>query len=95
MIQNNEGIERWDDKRDLVFSHMCLVGRMEKWRNRKLIYLVGEKKWEDEKWNWYKLTYMFLLKKLCSIKKKINKQSTKKKKISPSLLKQKSCPIKK
>ena len=70
MIENNEGIERWDDKRDLVFSHMCLVGRMEKLRNRKLIYLVGEKKWEDEKWNWYKLTHMFLLKKLCSIKKK-------------------------
>ena len=70
MIENNEGIERWDDKRDLVFSHMCLVERIEKWRNRKLIYLVGEKKWEDEKWNWYKLTHMFLLKKLCSIKKK-------------------------
>ena len=31
-IKNWEGIEKWEDIRDLVFSYFCLVGRMEKWR---------------------------------------------------------------
>ena len=25
-IENREGIEKWEDKRDLIFSHLCLVG---------------------------------------------------------------------
>ena len=40
-----EGIEKCKDKRDFSFPSWCLVGRMEKWRNRKLICLV-EKKYE-------------------------------------------------
>ena len=42
-IKNGKGIEKWKNKRDLIFSHLCLVGRMEKSRNEKLIYLVEMK----------------------------------------------------
>ena len=31
------------DRKDLVFSYMCLVGRVEKWRNEKLFCLVEKK----------------------------------------------------
>ena len=31
-----EKIEKWEDRKDLVFSHMCLVERMDKWRDEKL-----------------------------------------------------------
>ena len=50
--KNGERIEKWADRKFLVFSHMCLVERMERYRDRKL-----------EKWNWSKLTIMFLLNK--------------------------------
>ena len=30
----------WEDRKDLVFPHLCLVGRVEKWRDGKLFYLV-------------------------------------------------------
>ena len=43
MIKNGEGIKKWEDKKDLVFSHMCLVGRIEKWGEGKLFYLVEKK----------------------------------------------------
>ena len=36
-------MEKWEDKKDLVFSHVCLVGGVEKWEGGKLFYLVGEK----------------------------------------------------
>ena len=36
-------MEKWEDGRDLVFSHIYLVGRMEKWKNRKFIGLVEKK----------------------------------------------------
>ena len=36
-------IEKWEDKRDLVISYLCLVERMEKWRDEKLICLVEKK----------------------------------------------------
>ena len=42
-IENWEKIEKWKSRRDLVFSHLCLVGRMEKWRDGKLIFLVKKK----------------------------------------------------
>ena len=42
-IENGEGIEKWKDRKDLVFSHMCLVGRVEKWKDGKLFYLVEKK----------------------------------------------------
>ena len=53
-------IEKWKDRKDLVFSCMCLVGRVEKWRDGKLFCLIekkserienGEKieKWKDRK----------------------------------------------
>ena len=29
-IENEKKIGKWDDRRDLIFSHICLVGRMEK-----------------------------------------------------------------
>ena len=43
-IENGEMIEKWEDRRDLVLSHMCLVGRMKKWRDGRLICLVEKKK---------------------------------------------------
>ena len=39
-IKNEEEIEKWEDRKNLVFSYMYLVGRMEKWRDGKL-YLFG------------------------------------------------------
>ena len=32
---------KWEDRRDLIFSPLCLVGKIEKWDARKLICLVG------------------------------------------------------
>ena len=43
-IENRERIEKFKDRKDLVFSHMCLVGRVEKWRDEKLFCLVEKKK---------------------------------------------------
>ena len=37
------GVEKWEDIKNLVFPHVCLVGRMEKWEGGKLFYLVEEK----------------------------------------------------
>ena len=50
MIENGEGIEKSKDRKDLVFSHLCLVKKMEKWRDRKLIYFVEKKiiGWKSE-----------------------------------------------
>ena len=28
-VENKEVIEKWEDKRELVLSHMCLVGKIE------------------------------------------------------------------
>ena len=36
-------MEKWEDKKDLVFPHMYLVGGVEKWKSRKLFCLVKEK----------------------------------------------------
>ena len=33
----------WENIRYLVFFYMCLVEKMEKWRDRKLICLVKKK----------------------------------------------------
>ena len=41
--QTHTRIEKWEDRRDLIFSHLCLVGMMEKSRNGKLICLVEMK----------------------------------------------------
>ena len=43
MIENIERIEKWEDKKDLVFPRVCLVGKMEKWRDEKLICLDEKK----------------------------------------------------
>ena len=36
-------MEKWEDRKYLVFLLVCLVGGMEKWEGEKLFYLVGEK----------------------------------------------------
>ena len=33
-------MKKWEDKKDFNFPHLCLVGRVEKWRVEK---------WRDEK----------------------------------------------
>ena len=50
----------WEDRKNLVFPCMCLVGGMEKWEGEKLFCLV-KKKYEDRKYSLYKLTLMPLL----------------------------------
>ena len=37
-------MEKWKDRKNLVFPHVCLVGGVEKWDGGKLFYLVEEKK---------------------------------------------------
>ena len=37
-------MEKWEDRKNLVFPHVCLVGGVEKWDGGKLFCLVEEKK---------------------------------------------------
>ena len=37
------GVEKWKDKKDLVFPYVYLVGGMEKWEGGKLFFFVREK----------------------------------------------------
>ena len=36
-------MEKWEDRKNLVFPHVCLVGGVEKWEDGKLFCLVREK----------------------------------------------------
>ena len=36
-------MEKWRDRKDFSFSNLCLVGRVEKWRDEKLFYLIENK----------------------------------------------------
>ena len=36
-------MEKWEDRKYFRFYHLCLVRRMEKWRDEKLFYLVENK----------------------------------------------------
>ena len=36
-------MEKWEDRKDLVFPCVCLVGEMEKWRDKKLVCLDEKK----------------------------------------------------
>ena len=40
-IENGRRIEKWENKKDLIF--MCLVRGMKKWKDKKLFCLVNEK----------------------------------------------------
>ena len=37
------GVEKWEDRKYLVFPFVCLVEGVEKWESRKLFCLVEEK----------------------------------------------------
>ena len=37
-------IEKWEDRKDLVFPLVCLVGGVEKWEDGKNFCLVAKKK---------------------------------------------------
>ena len=43
-MENYGRMEKWEDRKYLVFPLMCLVGGVEKWDDGKLFCLVGEKK---------------------------------------------------
>ena len=43
MIENIERIEKWEDKKDLVFPRVYLIGEMEKLRDGKLVCLDEKK----------------------------------------------------
>ena len=36
-------MEKWNDRKDLVFPRMCLVGGVEKWNGGKVFCLIEEK----------------------------------------------------
>ena len=36
-------MEKWEDRKYLVFPRVCLVGMMEKWKGGKLFYLIEKK----------------------------------------------------
>ena len=36
-------MEKWEDRKDLVFPHVCLVGEVEKWEGGKIFCLVEKK----------------------------------------------------
>ena len=42
-IENEKMIEMWKDERNLVFSYICLDGRIKKLRDEKLICLIKKK----------------------------------------------------
>ena len=61
-------MEKWENRKYLVFPHVCLVGGMEKWESGKLFCLfeknfclVEKKKWKDRKCSLHKLTIIPLL----------------------------------
>ena len=39
----SERIEKWEDRKYLVFPHVCLVGGVEKWKGEKFFCLVEKK----------------------------------------------------
>ena len=43
------GVEKWEDRKYLVFFHVCLVGEMKKWEDGKLFCLVEKKSGRIEK----------------------------------------------
>ena len=51
---NEERVVKWEDERNSNFTYLCLIGRVEKLRDRKYFCLVEKKKWEDLKYNFYK-----------------------------------------
>ena len=57
----SERVKKWEDRKYLVFRHVCLVGGVEKWDDEFFFFLFGwREKWEDGKYNLYKLTIMSL-----------------------------------
>ena len=42
-IENEEMMEKWEDRKDFSFPRLCLVGRVEKWRDGKPFYFVENK----------------------------------------------------
>ena len=39
----SENMKKWEDRKYLVFSRVCLVGGVEKWEGEKLFCLIREK----------------------------------------------------
>ena len=37
-------MKKQEDRKNLVFPYVCLVGGVEKWEDKKLFCLIGEKK---------------------------------------------------
>ena len=81
MIKNRERIEKWENRRDFSFSHLCLVsgGKVEGWKKMSL----------------YKFTHILLLKKWCIIFFLSGEQQKKKKFNHLNLLKNKNYAQKK
>ena len=51
-IKNEKLIEKWKNKRDFNFSHLCLVEWVEN------LFVLLREKWEDRKYSRYKFTFM-------------------------------------
>ena len=54
-------MEKWENRKDLVFPHVCLVGGVEKWEGGKTFLFGWREKEEDGKCSLYKLTIIPLL----------------------------------
>ena len=60
-------MEKWEERKDLVFPHVCLVGEVKKWEVGKHFCFIENKsgtmkqKWDDRKCSLYKLTIISLL----------------------------------
>ena len=59
-------MKKWENKKDLIFSYMCLVGSVKKLEGEKLFYLVKKKDKMIENLiyiNWLLYTYYIIDKK--------------------------------
>ena len=54
-------MEKWKNRKYLVFPLVCLVEGVEKWKGGKTLLFDWKEKWEDGKCNLYKLTIIPLL----------------------------------
>ena len=54
-------MEKWENRKYLIFPRVCLVGGMEKWEGEKLFCLIEKKSGSIEKYSLYKLTIIPLL----------------------------------
>ena len=61
MIENWEMMEKLENKKDFSFPHLCLIGRVEKWREEFFFYLVEKRNGRIEMENFFVCLFVFVL----------------------------------